>query len=223
MSGSHGQHGTLEPVNHDLWAVAAAGFAAGLAIAMPLGAIAVLILRESMVRGRRFGLAAGAGVATVDLVYCGVAVAAGASIAPALEPYLPTIAVVSGLVIIAVGAWLLRSAFKAPAEQRELVGGGALAVYGRFIALTAVNPATVVYFLALSAVVTTLSTSPAAPWVFVTATGVASLLWQGALAFIGAAVGARISDRASRVIGIVAACVVMALGVVAITVALVRG
>jgi len=209
-------------VNHDLWAVAAAGFAAGLAIAMPLGAIAVLILRESMVRGLRFGLAAGAGVATVDLVYCALALTLGTTIAPALEPYLPTIAVVSGLVIIAIGAWLLRSAFRAPEASGELVAGSALGVYGRFIALTAVNPATVVYFLALSAVITTLTTSPAAPVVFVVATGVASLLWQGALAFIGAAVGARISERATRIIGIVAACVVMALGAIAIVVALVR-
>src|SRR5690606_13925916 len=92
---------------NDLLALAAAGFAAGLAIAMPLGAIAVLILRESMVRGVWFGLAAGAGCATVDLIYCGLAVALGASLADAVEPLLPTLALVSGLVIVGIGVYQL--------------------------------------------------------------------------------------------------------------------
>jgi len=191
---------------------------------MPLGAIAVLILRESMVRGLGFGLAAGAGCATVDLLYCGLAVALGATIAHAVEPWLPALAAVSGLVIVGIGAWQLRSALNAHAatQTAQIVAGSRLRVYGRFVGLTALNPATIVYFLALSAVVTTITTSAAGPLVFVGATFIASLLWQSTLAVIGAVIGATVTERTTRVLGIVASCAIIALGIVAIIAALTR-
>ncbi|WP_062287828.1 LysE family transporter [Demequina phytophila] len=210
-------------MTHDLLTLAAAGFLAGLAVAMPLGAIGLLILRESMVRGLGEGLAAAAGVATVDLAYCAVAVGFGAAIAPALEPWLPSIAVVSGVVIVGIGAWLLRGALRpaeaATTQDGATIPGRPLRVYGRFVALTALNPATVVYFLALAAVVTTVTTAAAGPAVFVVAAGLASLLWQAGLAVVGAAVGAKVSPRIVRALGIAAAVAVMALGVAAIVAA----
>ena len=210
---------------NDVLALAAAGFAAGLAIAMPLGAIAVLILRESMVRGVWFGLAAGAGCATVDFLYCGLSVALGASLADAIEPWLPALAAASGAVIIAIGAFQLRGALRthaAPESAAEVVTGSRLRVYGRFVGLTALNPATIVYFLALSAVVATITTSAWGPVVFIGATFIASLLWQSTLAVIGAVIGAAVSARTTRVLGIVASCAIIALGVVAVVVALTR-
>jgi threonine/homoserine/homoserine lactone efflux protein len=213
----------MAPVTHDLLVLAFAGLAAGFAIAMPVGAIAVLILREGMVRGVRFGLAAGAGCATVDLVYCALAVALGATIADAIEAWLPALALVSGLVIIGIGVFQLVAAVRAHAEStEEVVVGSKLAVYGRFVALTALNPATIVYFLALSAVVTTVTTSAAGPIVFVLATGLASLTWQSGLAVVGGLVGASVSERAVRILGLVAACAIIALGIVAVVVALTR-
>ena len=54
-----------------------AGIFAGYAIAVPVGVIAVLIIETGMAGGLRRGLAAGAGAATVDLVYCAGALGAG--------------------------------------------------------------------------------------------------------------------------------------------------
>jgi threonine/homoserine/homoserine lactone efflux protein len=213
----------MSPVTNHLLPLALAGFAAGFAIAMPLGAIAVLILREGMVRGVRFGLAAGAGCATVDFVYCTVAVALGASVADAVEAVLPALALVSGLVIIGIGVYQLVTALRAHAAAAgEVVSGSKLAVYGRFVALTALNPATVVYFLALSAVVTAVTTSIAGPVVFVLCAGFASLLWQSGLAIVGGLVGARVTERTVRTLGIVAACAIIVLGIVAVVAAAVR-
>ena len=207
-------------VNHDLLALALAGFAAGFAIAMPVGAIAVLILREGMTRGVRTGLAAGAGCATVDFVYCALAVALGATAADAIEGILPTLALVSGLVIVGIGVWQLVTASRAHAATAgEVVAGSRMRVYGRFVALTALNPATIVYFLALSAVITSITTSAAGPVIFVLCTAFASLLWQSGLAVVGGVVGANVSDRAVRTLGIVAACAIIVLGIVAVVVA----
>ncbi|MGC4174248.1 LysE family transporter [Demequina sp.] len=210
-------------MTHDLLVLALAGFAAGFAIAMPVGAIAVLILREGMVRGVRYGLAAGAGAASVDLLYCTLAVALGATLSDAIEGALPTLALVSGLVIIGIGVFQLVAAIRAHAEStQEVVAGSKLAVYWRFVALTALNPATIVYFLALSAVVTTVTTSVAGPIVFVACTALASLIWQSALAVVGGLVGANVSERAVRTLGLVAACAIIALGVVAVVAAATR-
>ncbi|WP_062307544.1 LysE family transporter [Demequina subtropica] len=206
-------------MTHDLLTLAAAGFVAGLAVAMPLGAIGVLILREAMLQGLRTGLAAAAGVATVDLAYCAVAVGLGAYAADALAPWGSTIAVVSGVVLIGIGLVLLRGALRPPAPAAELVRGRPLRVYARFVALTSLNPATVVYFVALAGVVTTVTTAAAGPLVFVIAAGLGSLLWQAGLAIVGSAVGARVSPRVVRVLGIVAAGAVIALGVVALAAA----
>lgn len=210
-------------MTHDLVALALAGLAAGFAIAMPVGAIAVLILREGMVRGVRTGLAAGAGCATVDFVYCTLAVALGATLADAVEGILPALALVSGLVIIGIGVFQLVGASRAhTAEAHEVVTGSRLRVYGRFVALTALNPATIVYFLALSAVITSVTASAAGPVVFVLFTGLASLLWQSGLGVVGGLVGANVTERTVRTLGLVAACAIIALGIVAVVVALTR-
>ncbi|WP_062525265.1 LysE family transporter [Demequina rhizosphaerae] len=204
-------------MTHDLLTLAAAGFVAGLAVAMPLGAVGLLILRESMVQGLRSGLAAAAGVASVDLVYCAVAVGVGAYFVDALQPWMTTIGVVSGVVIIGVGAVLLRGALRpVVADAGEPVTGRPWHIYARFVGLTALNPATVVYFLALAAVVTTVTTAAYGPAVFVVAAGLASLLWQAGLAIVGAVIGARVSPRIVRALGIVAAGAVIALGIAAI-------
>ena len=62
----------------DPTAAALAGLIAGLAIAMQFGAVSLLLVETSMtVPGPRAGVAAGMGVATVDLVFAAVAAAAG--------------------------------------------------------------------------------------------------------------------------------------------------
>lgn len=85
-------------------------------------------------------------------------------------------------------------------------------VYARFVVLTAINPLTLVYFFALAGVVTTSAGSWIGPTVFVVATGLASLLWQTALAAIGAALGATVPVRVADALGVVASLVVVALG-----------
>ncbi|NKY40114.1 hypothetical protein HGA02_11395, partial [Cellulomonas septica] len=45
------------------------GALAGLAVAVPVGPIGVLLLREGVVHGTRVAIGAGLGVATVDLLY----------------------------------------------------------------------------------------------------------------------------------------------------------
>ena len=63
-----------------------AGVVAGYGIAVPVGAIAVLIAGLSARISLRVGAAAGLGAATADGLYALVAVAGGAAVASAIAP-----------------------------------------------------------------------------------------------------------------------------------------
>src|SRR5262245_66099990 len=54
-----------------------AGLAAGLAIAMQVGAVSLLLVETAVAGGPRIGIAAGMGVATVDLMFAAAAAVAG--------------------------------------------------------------------------------------------------------------------------------------------------
>ena len=60
------------------------GVLAGLAVAMPVGPVGVLLLRTGLVDGVRVAVAAACGIATVDLAYAVVAVAVGAPVSRVL-------------------------------------------------------------------------------------------------------------------------------------------
>lgn len=198
----------------DVCVPAVAGVLAGLGVAMPLGPIAALVLREGVVNGFRVAAAAAAGIATVDLVYCVVAMTLGALLAPWVEEHQGAFLVASGVLVCAIGARQLHRGLRhrgaLASAQVERVS--AVAAYLRFVALTAVNPMTLVYFVALSGVVTDQRGSWVAPAVFVLAVGVSSLAWQLALAATGSFVGGSLGGRGVRTIDIVASTIILVLG-----------
>ena len=63
-----------------------AGIAAGLAVAVPIGAIGILIIEAGLRRGFRAAAAAGAGAATVDGLYATTAAVFGGAVAALVEP-----------------------------------------------------------------------------------------------------------------------------------------
>lgn len=193
---------------------AAAGVAAGLGVAMPLGAIAALLLREGLVSGFRVAAAGASGVALVDTLYCAVAVLAGSLVAPLIGAHERTFLMVAGAVVVAIGlrqlvAALRRRSADAPDEVTRTTPARAFAT---FVGLTAVNPLTLVYFVALAAAVSTRSASWVGPVVFVVAVGLASWAWQLLLAGIGSSAGRALGPRTAEVVGILAAALVVTLG-----------
>ena len=166
------------------------GLIAGYAIAIPVGAIAVLIVNTSMRCGFRCGASAGAGAATADLIYALVAAMAGTAAGRLLEQWSDEIRVVSAVVLIGLAMKglldLRRSATRSPTTV-VVRRGELLLTYGRFLGLTIINPLTVIYFgtIVLGAGVgRTLTLAEAG--LFAAAAFVASLSWQTLLAGIGA-------------------------------------
>lgn len=79
-----------------------AGAAAGYGIAIPVGAIAILIVETGLRRGFRLAAAAGTGAAAADGIYAAVAAVFGAALATAIAPYETPLRAVSVVVLVAI-------------------------------------------------------------------------------------------------------------------------
>ena len=177
------------------------GMLAGYGIAIPVGAIAILIVDVALRRGFGWGFAAGAGAATADLVYAGLAAVAGQALSLVLAPYAAVLRVTSAVVLLMIGGyglWRLRQTPE-PSSALPTNGRSRLRTYGQFLGLTLLNPLTIAYFvsLILGMQAGTLDTA-ATRLAFVIGAGLASLSWQTLLAAIGALGHRHLSPRFQR-------------------------
>ena len=184
-----------------------AGVVAGLALAAPLGAIGVLLVQEGILRGLPGGLPGAAAVATVDTLYCAGAVAAGAVLSPMITTWAPWPQIGGGTVLIALGIHGLvkgwRTARPSTATRSTRALGSAArsspvtsstpspsttgwARYALFLGLTAINPATLLYFAAILPGLKETASSNTAQVGFVVGVALASFAWQALLVALGA-------------------------------------
>ncbi|MGW0748639.1 LysE family transporter [Streptomyces sp. NPDC002587] len=193
----------------ELTTPALAGAAAGLGVAMPMGAMSVLLLQEAM-RHRRAAVAAAAGIAAVDLGYAALATALGPWVASHVHPVEAWVRLASAAILLTIAARGLATSRRRPAHAappphppvppHSPVPPVPLAppakAFARYAGLTALNPTTALYFAALTtAQGATLRTGPAGA-AFLLGVGAASLLWQQTLVTLGVLAGSRISDGA---------------------------
>ena len=176
------------------------GVVAGYGIAIPVGAIAVLIVEVGMRCGFRCGAVAGAGAATADLLYATAAVGGGAALAATVESVETPLKYASGAVLAAIAvAGLLRARRdrRQPTTVTVLPDRSELrATYARFLGLTIINPLTIVYFAAFVVGLGLADDlSLAGGVVFVAGAFLASLSWQLLLACVGAVAGQALPDR----------------------------
>ncbi|MGW3325817.1 LysE family transporter [Streptomyces virginiae] len=88
---------------NELMSPTLAGAAAGLGVAMPMGAMSVLLLQEAM-RDRRTAVAAAAGIAAVDLGYAALATALGPWVASHISPVEAWVRLASAVILLAIAA-----------------------------------------------------------------------------------------------------------------------
>jgi arginine exporter protein ArgO len=191
------------------------GLLAGYGIAIPFGGISMLIINMALERGFRLGLVAGMGTATVDLLCAALAVFAGAAAMAIISPYSGPLQMLSGLVLVAMGAYGLlrhrRRRAESPQEEERREEG--LITYAKFIGLTVLNPFTVAYFLALIVGKgPSWSFSFADCLWFVTGVAVASCSWQVVLAGLGALARKHLTPRFMTATVLIGNAIVILLG-----------
>lgn len=174
-----------------------AGALAGWAIAIPVGAIAVLIVEIGIRRGFRVAVAAGAGAASADGLYASLAAVGGTALAAFLEPLERPLRIIAIGALLAIG---IRGLLLATIGTRAVPGSAVMPVrvvgtYLRFLGLTLLNPQTVIYFAALILVLPDLGRGPGERAAFVAGAFVASLSWQVVLAAVSALAHHRLPPR----------------------------
>jgi arginine exporter protein ArgO len=174
-----------------------AGDVAGYGVAVPVGAIGVLIAGLSARTSLRVGAAAGLGAATADGIYALLAVAGGAAIAGMIAPIATPLRWVAAAVLLAMAAMTAWGAFRraGPAARPERPTT-ALRAYLGILGLTLLNPATVVYFAAL---VLGRGGEGGGAW-FVLGAFLASASWQLLIAGGGSLVGRVLTGERGRLI-----------------------
>lgn len=197
---------------------ALAGAVAGYAIAIPVGAIAVLIIHTGIRDGFGHGVAAAAGAATADGIYATVASLAGLGITAMIGPLMVPLRLIGGAVLMAIG---LRGliALRSPRALGDPALGFSVRsrrrTYLSLLGLTLLNPATVIYFAALTVGLTFLG-GIAERLAFTAAAFGASLSWQILLALFGSALRRGAAAWLRRPTIIFGNAVVIVLGVVII-------
>lgn len=192
------------------------GVVAGYGVAVPVGAIGVLIAGLSARTSLRVGAAAGLGAATADGVYALVAVLGGAAIAGVVAPIAGPLHWVAAVVLLVLAVVTAIGAFRKPASERaDRPGMNAWRAYSGILGLTLLNPATVVYFVAL---VLGRGGAGGGAW-FVIGAFLASASWQLLIAGGGSLVGRLLTGSRGRMITALVSSAVIAVLAVQILVA----
>jgi Lysine efflux permease len=200
-----------------------AGLLAGYGVAVPVGAIAALIISLTARTSLRVGIGAALGAATADGLYAGVAVLGGAAIARVVEPIGTPLRWVAAAVLVALAGRTAITAirqYRSPVAVRSRAGlDTPRRAFLGLLGLTLLNPATIVYFGAL--VLGRQATAPlsaAAEAVFVVAAFAASASWQLLLAGGGSLVGRVLSGPRGRLAtALTSSIVIVILAVMTVT------
>jgi threonine/homoserine/homoserine lactone efflux protein len=199
----------------DLLDAALAGALAGYGVAIPVGAIAILIIETAARRGPRVGAAAGLGAATADGIYATGAGLFGGAIAAALAPLSLPLRAASVVVLAVIGGrGLLAAAGAAPAQAEPPTGSAAerrsaRRTYLGFLGLTILNPMTVAYFAALVLGLPAVQGGVADRLAFAIAAFAASASWQLLIAGFGGLLHRHASPTAIRATSVIGNVVIL--------------
>ena len=195
-----------------------AGLTCGLAIAVQVGPVSLLLIEAAIAGGRRAGIAGGMGVATADLTFAGVAAATGGAAGATLASHAGTIKIVASGVLAAIAVSGLagmarhRAARGEPAPHRDDPRDRApRAQYRRFLGITMANPLTIASFAAVAAALSL--DGPAAAGAFVAGVGLASAAWHAVLGSAAGHAGRWMSAGVRNALGLVGRLGVLAFAV----------
>jgi threonine/homoserine/homoserine lactone efflux protein len=191
-------------------------FGVGVAIAAPVGPLALYCMRETLARGARSGLAVGVGVAAGDTIYAAVAAFGLAGAARALQAHHGWLDAAGGLLLIALGVNIERAA-PDTAEAVVSRGAGLARTAAATVTLVLANPLTIASFAAFFA---TLSPpeglSSAAAAATAGGVGAGSFAWWCTLVAVVGALRRRIGGRALLWINRLSAAVLLLFGAAAL-------
>ena len=167
---------------------------------MQVGAVSLLLVETAVAGGPRIGIAAGLGVATVDLMFAAAAAVAGGTAGVVLAEHEAEIRLVAAATLAAIAVHGLATLDRAGAGPAgagaDTDSDGAGSHYLRFFVITSMNPLTIASF---AAVATSLPLGhPSAVIAFTAGVGAASAGWHLFLTAAAGHAGRWITPRIRR-------------------------
>ncbi len=195
------------------------GALVGFAVAAPVGPIGLLILRRSLVDGRKAGFVSGLGAATADIVAAAAATFGLQAAMTLVEQHRVWLHGGGGLFMIGLGWHLLRTPpATEPSHDRPVHERTLWLAYGSTLGLTLLNPMTFLGMIGLCLGVglghAELSWREAL--LFTAGAGFGSALWWWALSSAAAWLGGQLKPRQMAWVNRIAGAAVIAFGVVEI-------
>ena len=197
------------------------GLTAGLALAIPVGPMALLLIDTTLRFGLRVGAAGALAMASVDATYAVVVFLAGSAVASILGTYGIWFTLIGAAILLGLGA---QTIYKALSQRRASEGSSGAQVeattagktFLKFAAATVVNPPTALYFLAITPSLVGLTGSDPVAATFAFASGVflGSAVWQQALALSGAAIRGITTPRVRTWLSLAGGAMIVALAIV---------
>ena len=124
------------------------GIAIGVAIAAPIGPVAILCIRRTILYGRRFGIASGLGAVTADTIFGTIASFGVVAVAEPLFAHQTLLRFLGAFFLLALGV----ATWRGRAETGEEPRSGRLATaYLSALFLTITNPITIFAFTGIFA------------------------------------------------------------------------
>ena len=164
----------------------AAGFVAGLALAIPLGPMAILLISTTLKSGRSVGAFGALAMASVDFLYATLVFAFGAGLINWLHDAATALQWIGSAILVFVAARIFISARR---WQHLTIAPDAktysrFTTYAKFFGLTILNPATAFYFFGITPSVALIAQgSSGAFLLFGIGVFIASIIWQLCLVF----------------------------------------
>jgi threonine/homoserine/homoserine lactone efflux protein len=184
----------------------------GLAVAAPVGPMALLCMRRTLTRGWGQGLATGAGIAAGDAIFAGVAALGLAGVSAFMLTHQKPLHLAAGLFLIWLG---LKTFLRRPEDEAAARPDNAAwpAIFAGSVLLTLTNPPTIIMFAAIFAALAPADGfDPLAGVLTVAGVFTGSMLWWIGMVAAVALARHAIGQRARRWIDRVSGAVLAAFG-----------
>lgn len=189
----------------------------GFFISLPVTPIGILCLKRMFARGPLIGFLSGAGSATADFIYSIIAALGVSYITAQLEAHPILIQLLSGIVLIALGIYILATP---PTNIKSDLkkNGGYWQAYLSATILTLSNPATIITFAGVFTAMGLSQAEPTYMTALIVATGVflGAMLWWGLSSILLSLVHKQMSAPLLEKINTVCGIVVCIFGVLAL-------
>lgn len=165
------------------------GIVAGIALAIPLGPMAILLISTTIKHGRGIGAFGALAMASVDFGYAGLVFAFGNALVKALDDWVLPMRIAGSAILVYVALRIFLEARKSAKLESPVLANSPtskLTTYAKFFGLTVLNPATAFYFVGITPSVAAMSTSTSSGFgvlQFAIGVFVGSFVWQMSLVF----------------------------------------